>query len=75
MIADDALDDALDDEAPDDANDGMERVSSELQEESPRASELPAAPSGGGADVAIYALAGTVLALSLAGLYWLFTSH
>lgn len=75
VSADGALDDALDDEAPDDANDGMERVSSELQEEPPRASELPAAPSGGGADVAIYALAGTVLALSLAGLYWLFTSH
>ncbi|MFK7998463.1 MAG: FHA domain-containing protein [Polyangiales bacterium] len=61
-------------EAPDEAGDSMESLASpEARKESP--SELPAAPSGGGADVAIYALAGTVLALSLAGLYWLFTSH
>lgn len=59
---------------PDDAK-HPEPVAEPLEEES-RASELPAAPArGGGADVAIYALAGTVLALSLAGLYWLFTSH
>jgi hypothetical protein len=50
-------------------------AASEPTGDTSRASELPAAPTSGGADVAIYALAGTVLALSLAGLYWLFTSH
>lgn len=70
----DAEDVPADDE--DAADDAEESVAPEPSEESSRASELPAAPTGGGgADVAIYAFAGAVLALSLAGLYWLFTSH
>lgn len=74
LASDDVAEDGSpEDDSPEDGDDAMEV--SEPEEGPPRTSELPAAAAGGGADVAIYALAGTVLALSLAGLYWLFTSH
>ena len=65
--------DGGDGEAP--SHEAPAEPSPSVDSEDSRGSELPPAPTSGGADVAIYALAGTVLALSLAGLYWLFTSH